>query len=156
MVTCYESTAVSCSALLGFQPLLAQELRNDLLARCGRSPSAVILRVHRQGIDGNRATGNGSHTRDGTETCNSQSNGQCCCHLADANDMEVAMDLNDIYHHLLEEQVAQQSGALLVAIHATGMVVVDDMLELGDFGICQIWSHVHMAFLNVLVVDTSC
>jgi hypothetical protein len=48
------------------------------------------------------------------------------CHLADHNDMEQAMNLNDVYHTLLAEQVAQGNGALLVPIHATGMRWVED------------------------------
>ena len=61
---------------------LLQELRTELTRRCGRSPPAVILRVDRQGIDGNRATGNGTHTRTG-ELCTQQSNGECCCWVVD-------------------------------------------------------------------------
>jgi hypothetical protein len=48
------------------------------------------------------------------------------CHLADHNDMGQAMNLNDVYHTLLAEQVAQGNGALLVPIHATGMRWVED------------------------------
>jgi len=49
-----------------------QELRSALTLRCGRSPTAVIFRVARQGIDANRATGNGSWTPQG-EACSEQS-----------------------------------------------------------------------------------
>jgi len=99
--------------------LFTEELRSALTLRCGRSPTAVIFRVARQGIDANRATGNGSWTPQG-EACSEQSNGECCCHLAQPNDTTMAMNLNDIYHSILAEEVAHGNGALLVPIHATG------------------------------------
>ena len=58
--------------------LFTEELWSELGARCGRTPVAVIFRVARKGIDANRATGSGTHTRGG-ELCADQSNSQCCC-----------------------------------------------------------------------------
>ena len=55
--------------------------------------------------------------------------------MADHNDMEQAMTLNDVYHTLLGEQIQLGNGALLVAIHATGMWWVVDggpMVSVGD------------------------
>ncbi|CAJ1394856.1 unnamed protein product [Effrenium voratum] len=106
--------------------LFTEELWSELGARCGRTPVAVIFRVARKGIDANRATGSGTHTRGG-ELCADQSNSQCCCDLASASDEEVAMDLNDVYHSLLSSEVAGANGALLVPIHGTGR----DRVELG-------------------------
>mmetsp|Transcript_46296 Transcript_46296/g.110179 ORF Transcript_46296/g.110179 Transcript_46296/m.110179 type:complete len:762 (+) Transcript_46296:107-2392(+) len=101
--------------------LFTEELWKELGARCGgRHPTAVIMRVHRQGCDANRVTGNATHTRVGDELCSDHSNSQCCCDVANADDAEVAMDLNDIYHNLLAAEVSNAPGALLVPIHGTG------------------------------------
>ncbi|CAE7342673.1 unnamed protein product [Symbiodinium sp. CCMP2456] len=100
--------------------IFTEELFSELGLRCsGRFPRAIIFRVHRQGIDANRATGNASLTFPKLEPCISESNGQCCCDLPDAADADVAMTLNDVYHELLAEVVSGAPGALLVAIHGT-------------------------------------
>ncbi|CAK9050329.1 unnamed protein product [Durusdinium trenchii] len=98
--------------------VFAEALWSELGLRCGRFPRAVILRVKRQGVDANRATGTTSTP--GGEDCSTQSNGECCCDLPDAGDQQVAMELNDVYHSLLADEVAAASDALLVAVHATG------------------------------------
>eukprot|EP00403_Amphidinium_massartii_P025090 CAMPEP_0178395490 /NCGR_PEP_ID=MMETSP0689_2-20121128/13246_1 /TAXON_ID=160604 /ORGANISM="Amphidinium massartii, Strain CS-259" /LENGTH=823 /DNA_ID=CAMNT_0020016147 /DNA_START=51 /DNA_END=2523 /DNA_ORIENTATION=+ len=101
--------------------LFTEELWRELGERCGgRNPAAVILRVHRQGCDANRATGNATLTRPGNEPCSDQSNSQCCCDIPNADDAATAMDLSDVYHDMLAAEVSTMPGALLVPIHATG------------------------------------
>jgi len=99
--------------------VFSESLRKDISDRCGgRTPHAVILRVARQGVDANRAVGDGTVTYPGNTPCSQESGGECCCHLPGHEAEQNAISLADAYQKAVLAAMAEAgTGSFILSMH---------------------------------------
>lgn len=104
--------------------LFVEQLRKEVGRRCGgRKPRAVIFRVHRQGIDSNRAKG--------TDAQNGKI--EYCCHLTKTIAQNKALGLWDEYQTAIKHELsAAGDNAVLVSIHGTTKSRVEIGMRIGS------------------------